>query len=109
MQVAVGPRSGVIQPVVDDRGDLPLVAAVGLPLDEGGDGEDLPDGVAGVRDLLPHLVGEQLVKAHQHLVNGVQRAVGGVEGVGVRIEVALQPAGAAQGDVLEEGEGVVVL
>ena len=65
--------------------------------------------MAAVRHLLAQVVGIVLVKVHQHLVDGIQRPVGGVELIGVRIEEALQPAGLPQGDVLEEGEGVVVL
>ena len=66
------------------------------------------DGASAVRHLLAHLIGELGVEGLKHLVDGVQGIVGRVELVGGGEQVALQPLGVTQGNVLEEGEGVVV-
>ena len=99
---------GLFQAVVDDGGDLPPVLTVSLLFDHGGHSEHLVDGASAVRHLLAHLIGELGVEGLKHLVDGVQGIVGRVELVGGGEQVALQPLGVTQGNVLEEGEGVVV-
>ena len=67
------------------------------------------DGAPAVGDLLAQFLGEFGVKPDQHLVDDVQGILGGGEFIGVRVQIALQPVVVAQGQVLEEGEGVVVV
>ena len=110
VQIARRLAGGVVQAVVDDRGNLGLVGAVGLLLDHGGHGHHVLDGAAVVLYLLAHLVGEDLVKAEDHLVEHAHRFLAHIELVGVGEQVALQPLGVAQGHyALEEGELEVVI
>ena len=67
------------------------------------------DGPAAVQDLLAHLVRHLGVKLHQHLVDDIQGVLRGGELIGVREQIPLQPVVVPQLDVLEEGEGVVVV
>ena len=67
------------------------------------------DGTAAVCHLLAHCVGKLLVKAHQHLVDDIQGVLGGGKFVGVGVEIALQAVIVPHLQILEEGEGVVVV
>ncbi|MPM95786.1 hypothetical protein SDC9_142941 [bioreactor metagenome] len=67
------------------------------------------DGFAAVQNLLAQIVGYPGVEVHQHLVEDVERVLAQIEIIGVGKEIALQPGGVSQGDILQEGEGVVVV
>ena len=57
----------------------------------------------------PYIIGDHGVKVDQQLIDGIHRIVGGIELIGGRHEVAFQPVVIPQRDILEEGEGVVVV
>ena len=109
VQHAVGAvAAGIRQTVVDHRGDVGLIGAVGLLLNEGGDGDDLLQAVFGGLHLLHplpvHLAAEVVQQA-------VQRGAGlfaHVEIVGVREQIALQ-AGQLMGIVVNEVVGEIIL
>ena len=109
LQISLGTAAGIVQAVIDDRGDVGPVAAVGLLFNHGGDGHDLMDGAAAVCHLLTHVLGKLLIKAHQHLIDDIQRILGRGELIGVGVEIALQTVVVAQLQILKEGEGVVVV
>ncbi len=100
--------AGVGEAVIDDGGNVGLVCAVGLLLDHGGNDDDIPDGVSLLLRRRPHLVVEPPVKVDQHLVDGGLGVLAQIKLVGVREEVALQSVRAAQRDLLEEGEIIIV-
>ena len=95
----------VLQTVVDDRGDVAPVGAVGLPFDQGGDGDDLLEAVGGFRDqIVQLLVGVNLVlEVFQHGAEGQLRPRAHIKFIRVREQVALQAVGVAQAVVVDEG------
>ena len=107
MQVALGLGAGVLQTVVDYRGDLGVVLAVGLLFNHGGDGDNVVEGVLALLVELVHIVLHLGLEVHQHLVDDVLGVLTQIEGVGVGEEVALQTVVVAQGQVLEPAEVVV--
>ena len=94
LQQAVGPLlvAGALQPVVNDRGDVGLIRAVGLLLDQGGDGDDLLQGVAGLLHLGHPLLVHAADKVADQPVQGVLGVMAHIELIGVREEEALQSA-----------------
>ena len=83
--------AAVVEAVIDDGGDLGVVRAVGLLLDEGGDGDDLLQAVAGLLHRLHPLLGHLAVEVVQQALDGGGGLLVQVELIGVREEVALQP------------------
>ena len=85
-----------------------LSRSVGLPLHQGGDGEDVRQAVAGLLEQLHQIlvVGHLVVEVGEHGAEGQLRPSALVEVVGVREQIALQAADAAQILVVDE---VVVL
>ena len=92
--------AGTLQTVVNHRGDLPLVRTVGLLFNQGCNGDDLLQIIAPSLRGRQQFVVQLAVKVGEHLIQRVGGLFGvDIELVGVREEIALQPA-----DVL----GVVV-
>ena len=83
---------GSLQTVVDDGGDVSLVGAVRLLLDQGGDGDDLMEAAAGCLHLLHPALVHAADEVAQQTVQRVLGVVSHIELVGIREEIALQPA-----------------
>ena len=94
LQQAVGAAlvAGTIQTVIDDRGDLGLVRAVGLLFDQGSDGDDLFQAVPPGLRLGQQIIVQLAVEVLDEPVQGIGGFFIQVEIIGVREQIALQTA-----------------
>ena len=92
IDVQIGILAGIIQTVVDDRGDFKAFGNIsGFLFNHGGDDDDLPNGVAvQIFQLFLHDIRKGGIKGVQHLLQHTLRLVVFVEVVGVGEQVALQ-------------------
>ena len=87
---AVGP--GILQAVVDNRGDIGLIPAVGLLFNEGGNGDDLGQIIRGILQLFQDIPVDLPVEVIQQPFQGALGIMAHIEFIGVREEVTLQAA-----------------
>ena len=95
LQQAIGALAvaGTLQPVVDHGGDVAVVRAVRLFFDQGCDGDDIVQVVAPLLRLGKQIVVQLAVEVVQQTLEGPGGLTHvGVELIGVREEIALQPA-----------------